>query len=67
MITTDISVLKISVARCHRFNTSHLCSASMDPYCLWDNHYQKCIFSINSISKNFRQSLTCPILNITSK
>ncbi|CAF3450699.1 unnamed protein product, partial [Rotaria sp. Silwood2] len=35
IITTSISVLKISVARCDRFNTSHLCTASMDPYCTW--------------------------------
>lgn len=66
MITTSISVLKIPVSRCNRFNTSHLCSASMDPYCTWDNHYQRCTFSMNLSSKNFRQSLTCPILNITS-
>ncbi len=66
IVTTQISVLKIPVARCNRFNTSHLCFASMDPYCTWDNHYQQCIFSIISSSKTSHQSLTCPDLNITS-
>ncbi|CAF2146086.1 unnamed protein product [Rotaria magnacalcarata] len=65
ILTTSKSVLKISVARCNRFNTSHLCSAAMDPYCTWDNYYQRCTFSKLLSWKNFRQLLTCPILNIT--
>ncbi|CAF1267399.1 unnamed protein product [Adineta steineri] len=66
VITTSISVLKISVARCNRFNTSYLCSASMDPYCTWNNHYQRCILSTESSSSRISyQSLTCPNLNIT--
>ncbi|CAF4315487.1 unnamed protein product, partial [Rotaria sp. Silwood2] len=65
IITTSISVLKISVARCDRFNTSHLCTASMDPYCIWDNYYQRCNFSRISSWKISRQLLTCPILNVT--
>ena len=67
IVTTHRSVLKIPLARCHRFHTSHLCAASMDPYCTWDHQYQRCIFSMHSSSKHFRQSLTCPILNITSR
>ncbi|CAF3442509.1 unnamed protein product [Rotaria sp. Silwood1] len=65
IITTSISVLKISVARCSRFNTSYLCTASMDPYCTWDNYYQRCTFSRISSWKISRQLLICPILNIT--
>ncbi|CAF0766279.1 unnamed protein product [Rotaria sordida] len=65
ILTTSISVLKIPVERCNRFNTSHLCIASMDPYCIWDNYYQRCTFSRISTWKISRQLLTCPILNIT--
>lgn len=61
-----MSVLKIPVARCYRFHTSHLCTASMDPYCTWDNYYQKCTLSKSSSWKTSRQVFTCPILNITS-
>ncbi|UJR23891.1 hypothetical protein I4U23_026863 [Adineta vaga] len=61
IITTQISVLKISVVRCNRFTTEEICSASMDPYCIWNTSQQRCILS-NIIS---RPSLTCPNINIT--
>ncbi len=67
-MTTTISVLKISVGRCDRLNTSNLCLAAMDPYCTWDNNQQRCILYTKS-SSTFtlsHRTLTCPILNTTS-
>ncbi|CAF2496701.1 unnamed protein product [Rotaria sp. Silwood2] len=67
IMTTTISVLKLSVARCDRFNTSNLCLSAMDPYCTWDNNQQRCILYTKSSStfSSSRPLLTCPILNTT--
>ena len=63
-----MSVLKLSVARCHRFNTSNLCLAAMDPYCAWDNNQQRCVLytKLSSTFSFVQRPLTCPILNTTS-
>jgi len=67
-MTTTISVLKLSVERCHRLNTSNLCMSAMDPYCTWDNNQQQCVLytKMSSTFSSSHRSLTCPILNTTS-
>ncbi|CAF3351512.1 unnamed protein product [Rotaria sp. Silwood1] len=67
IMTTTISVIKLSVARCDRFNTSNLCLSAMDPYCTWDNNQQRCILYTKSPStfSSSRPLFTCPILNTT--
>ncbi|CAF1259554.1 unnamed protein product [Rotaria magnacalcarata] len=67
VMTTTISVVKLSVARCDRFNTSNLCLSAMDPYCTWDNNQQRCILFTKSSSTfpSSRPLLTCPIINTT--
>lgn len=67
-MTTTISILKLSAARCERFNTSNLCLSAMDPYCTWDNNQQRCILytKLSSTFSSTRRLLTCPILNATS-
>ncbi|CAF3565382.1 unnamed protein product [Adineta steineri] len=67
VMTTTKSVIKIPVTRCARLNTSNLCIAAMDPYCIWDNNQQQCIIYTNSSSTySFsHRSLSCPILNTT--
>jgi hypothetical protein len=67
-MTTTISVLKLSVERCNRLNTSNLCMSAMDPYCTWDNNQQRCDLytKTSSTFSSSHRSLTCPILNTTS-
>jgi len=67
-MTTTISVLKLSVERCNRLNTSNLCISAMDPYCTWDNNQQRCVLytKTSSTFSSSHRSLTCPILNTTS-
>ncbi|CAF1551949.1 unnamed protein product [Adineta ricciae] len=66
VITTHTSVLKIPVARCDRLKTNEICSASMDPYCTWDNSRQRCVFSKISSLVTSSENFKCPNLDIIS-
>ncbi|CAF0994441.1 unnamed protein product, partial [Didymodactylos carnosus] len=66
ILTTPISVMKLSVVRCDRFNTSLLCMGAMDPYCMWDPNHQRCVlYTTVHRNYNIQTSWTCPILNLT--